>query len=422
MNIKKIVISIIVVFLCLGIALGVVLNSISTKKLDITDVNDVLMTAETNWYLDLGEAFHSGKDYGFDFVIVDNNDNVMMTSSEGLNETLQEAVKKQDTIVDIDIDRKTVGKLIIYNNTQNQIQEVKNKIALCFFVCFIILIGITTAYLIYLNQRIIKPFQKLNRFAANVAAGNLDIPLDMDKGNVLGAFTQSFDIMREELMKARESERKANESKKELVVSLSHDIKTPLASIKVIAELMAVQAKEVRQQEKLNTIWKKADQIELLTTNLFNSTLEELSELKVVPTEEESSVLREMIDGADYHHKVKAFIIPDCIIQCDKIRMQQVLDNIISNSYKYAGTQIEITLELKDGFLQIHIHDDGDGVSEEEIMLVMRKYYRGKNGEGKTGSGIGLYVSKYFMEKMEGELVPQNTEKGFLVTIFLKLA
>ncbi|PRR82758.1 HAMP domain-containing sensor histidine kinase [Clostridium vincentii] len=422
MNIKKIVISIIGVFLCLGIALGLTLNHISTDELHITDVNDVLMTAETNWYLDLEEAFDSGKDYGFDFVIVDNNDNVMMTSSEGLNEKLQEAIKKQDTIVDIDIDRKTVGKLIIYNNTQNQIQEVKNKILLCLLVSFIILIGITASYMIYLNQRIIKPFHKLNRFAGNVAAGNLDIPLDMDRGNVLGAFTQSFDIMREELMKARESERKANESKKELVVSLSHDIKTPLASIKVIAELMAVQATEVRQQEKLNTIWKKADQIELLTTNLFNSTLEELSELKVVPTEEESNVLRDMIDGADHNHKVKAFIIPDCIILCDKIRMQQVLDNIISNSYKYAETQIEITLELKDGFLQIHIHDDGDGVSEEEILFVMRKYYRGKNGEGKTGSGIGLYVSKYFMEKMEGELVPENTVKGFLITIFLKLA
>jgi len=422
MNIKKIVISIIGVFLCLGIALGLSLRGISTHKVNITDVNDVLMTVEDNWNGDLKEMFQDVKDYGFDFVIVDNNGNTIIASSEGLNETLQEAIKNMDTIVDIDIDKETVGKLIIYNNTENQIGEVKNKIALCFIVCFIILLGITIVYLSYLNEKIMKPFQKLQRFAGNVAAGNLDMPLVMDKGNAFGAFTESFDIMREELLKAKESEKKANKSKKELVASLSHDIKTPLASIKVMSELMAVQATQEKQRAKLDNIWKKADQIELLTTNLFHSTLEELNELKVVSTEEESNILREMIDSADYNHKVKAFTILGCIIKCDKLRMQQVIDNIISNSYKYAGTEIEITSEVKDEFLQIHIHDNGDGVSEDELTLVITKYYRGKNSNGKTGSGIGLYVSKYFMEKMEGRLILKNTEEGFLVTICLKLA
>ena len=89
---------------------------------------------------------------------------------------------------------------------------------------------------------VFKPFKKLQSFAVNVARGNLDIPLKMDKNNPFGAFTESFDIMREELAAARQSEYAANRSKKELVASLSHDIKTPVASIKAVSELMLMRA------------------------------------------------------------------------------------------------------------------------------------------------------------------------------------
>ena len=82
-----------------------------------------------------------------------------------------------------------------------------------------------SAWAVYCSR--LTPFRKLRRFARDVAAGNLDIPLEMDSYGSFGAFTESFGLMREELKKARENERAADQSKKELVASLSHDINTP---------------------------------------------------------------------------------------------------------------------------------------------------------------------------------------------------
>jgi len=278
------------------------------------------------------------------------------------------------------------------------------------------------SYLIYINKKVLAPFDKLKTFARNVAAGNLAIPLSMDEDNVFGAFTESFDIMREELAKSRENERRANESKKELVASLSHDIKTPLASIKAIAELMEVQLQEEKFKNKVNTIWNKADQIELLTNNLFHATLEELKELKVENQEEASGILGAMLQNCDYLHRIDKYEVPECLIICDKLRLQQVFDNIISNSYKYANTNIIVTFQIKEDNLEIRIQDFGQGVDDEDLPLLFTKYYRGQNSEGRSGAGIGLYISKYFIEKMGGRIEALNENPGFCVRIEIPLA
>ena len=86
-------------------------------------------------------------------------------------------------------------------------------------------------------------------FAERIADGNLDIPLKMDRQNLFGAFTESFDIMRTELKKSRIAEANANESKKELVAKLSHDIKTPIASIKAASEVGAALSPDKKNRE-----------------------------------------------------------------------------------------------------------------------------------------------------------------------------
>ena len=94
--------------------------------------------------------------------------------------------------------------------------------------------------------------------------------------------------------------------------------------------------------KQLNTIYSKAEQINLLVTDMFHATLEELQELKVTVTEELSDVLDGMIANVNYDDQINCDPIPECIILTDVTRLQQVLDNILSNSYKYAGTAVTI--------------------------------------------------------------------------------
>jgi len=271
----------------------------------------------------------------------------------------------------------------------------------------------------YCERRVLLPFRKLRRFAQNIAAGNFDIPLEMDRHGGFGAFTESFDLMREELYRARENERQASQSKKELVASLSHDIKTPVASIKAVAELMM--AKSPQSAGQLGVILAKADQIDLLITNMFHAALEEMAQLQVVQEEAPSTLLYELLQCADYDRKIRPFTIPECIVKMDRSRLQQVFDNIVSNSYKYAGTGITVTARYEGRFLAVEVRDTGPGVAPDELPLLFEKFHRGGNAAGKSGAGLGLYIAKHLMNKMDGDIVCQQDEGGFAIKILLAM-
>ena len=91
------------------------------------------------------------------------------------------------------------------------------------------------------------------------------------------------------------------------------------------------------------------------------------------------------------------------------------------NSYKYADTDMSVASEISGDYLVIRISDNGPGVKEEEIPLLTEKFKRGSNAVDKDGAGLGLYLTNYFVEKMNGKLGLRNLEKGFEVAVYLRL-
>lgn len=390
----------------------------ATEPLDTVLINEILY--ETKQSYKNSDAF---KTYdGIEYTVFDGNEDILFSSADNLCRSLNEAVANRDTIIDIYIDGEAAGKLVIDNNTDKAVSSKQTDT----IKVIIITIGIQTVicigYIIYIYFNVIKPFRKLSGFAERVASGNLDIPLEMDRQNIFGAFTESFDIMRTELKRARIAEAKANKSKKELVAKLSHDIKTPVASIKAVSELGLATAQNENQAKSFETIISKSDQINNLVTNLFTATLEELQELSVNPSDLESTVVSELICNADYLGKAEIQHIPDCIIYADKLRLQQVFDNIFANSYKYANTDICVTAKRLEDALCISVCDYGGGVSESELAVIKEKFRRGNNSGSIEGAGLGLYISDYFMGKMGGSLEISNENGGLKATVILKLS
>ncbi|KMY28532.1 histidine kinase [Lysinibacillus xylanilyticus] len=421
MRINLIIVVILVVF-AVGITFSIsTINNKNISEVDLVAINDVVKIVEKNWGQVSEEIFH-GSDIKQQFSIIDQLGNVIYQTSGNHFNNIYDAIKNRDTFIDLKQNNEIVGKVIICNNEQEIVEQMKNELITSISLIFGLLMIISILYITYIYRTLLKPFQQLRIFATNVARGNLDIPLNMDKYNYFGAFTESFDLLREELDAARQREYESNRSKKELVATLSHDIKTPVASIKAVSELMLVQAKDEKVIKQVNTIYSKAEQINLLVTDMFHATLEELQQLKLRVTEESSEVLVDMIENVNYDHQIVYDSIPQCIILTDPVRMQQVIDNIISNSYKYAGTKVTIKSQIKQGYLELHIMDLGSGISEEELPLLFNKYYRGTNVEGKNGSGLGLYISKYFMENMYGQISCYNRHDGFTVVLKIKLA
>ena len=184
-----------------------------------------------------------------DYVVLDENGNLLYKTKSGLSESVNEAITHRDTILNITTDSGIVGKVIIYNDGAQTLQAQKRTAIIILSVAIIISGGICIAYAVYMYVTMIRPFRKLKGFAERIAGGNLDIPLEMDKRNLFGAFTENFDIMRSELKKARIAEAQAQQSKKELVAKLSHDIKTPVASIKAVSDRTCDNRQRKRQSQ-----------------------------------------------------------------------------------------------------------------------------------------------------------------------------
>lgn len=421
MKVRLVIVTILVVFSAGLVFSIVVIKNKHISEVDLVAINDVVKTVEKNWGQINEETFYNS-DSKQPFSIIDHSGKVIYQTQDNHFINLYDSMKNRDTMIDLEQNNKIVGKIIFLNREQEKVQQMKKELVTSISLIFVIFMIVSILYVLYLYKTILKPFKQLQHFAKSVARGNLDIPLNMARNNYFGAFTESFDLLREELDAARQREYESNRSKKELVATLSHDIKTPVASIKAISELMLLRAEDDKIMKQVNTIYSKAEQIDLLVTDMFHATLEELQQLKLTVTEESSEVLVDMIENVNYDDRVVYDSIPPCMILIDPLRMQQVIDNVISNSYKYAGTKVAVQSKINKDYLELHIIDFGPGISEEELPLLFNKYYRGKNVQGKNGSGLGLYISEYFMENMNGHIRCYNREDGFTVILEIKLA
>ncbi|MCX4298712.1 MAG: HAMP domain-containing sensor histidine kinase [Lachnospiraceae bacterium] len=390
------------------------LGKMERVRQDPVQVNECLHAVEDNWS---NEAAYVNT---LPFALLDTDGVLLYRNAESISSSINEAIQNNDLILDVVVEDVTVGKMIIHNETAERINGYRTRIL--WIVCGVgaLQLLLVLAFYFYLKKRIIRPFQKLGDFAVRVADGNLDLPLTMDRRHIFGSFTEAFDLMRGELKKARFAEKKANDDKKEMVAKLSHDIKTPVASIKSTAEFGYEAAADERTKEMFRRINTKSDQLTTLVGNLFTSSVQDITEIDVNSGNYPSDILPALIQHADYLGKANQVSVPDCRIFADKLRLQQSFDNIFMNSYKYAGTEITVDVRLEEAYLVIKITDCGEGVKPEELPLLKEKYKRGSNTKEKEGAGLGLYLTDYFLVKMDGKLVLQNAEPGFAAVIYLR--
>ena len=414
---KTMIVAAFILTLVIEIAAGLYLTSqIRDLEMDPVKVNECMYSVTENF--GNTEAY----DRSLDYVVIDTAGNVLFRTREGLSESVNAAIRDRGLILDLVRDGQPAGKVIFYYGMRDQIAAFKRMLLTGLIVISILQVVLLVLWYIYYRRTILRPFKDLNQFAERVAQGNLDLPLSMDKGHVFGAFSESFDLMRAELKKARAAEKKASDDKKEMVAKLSHDIKTPVASIKSTSEIGLEVTKEERTRKMFGVINDKTDQIKTLVDNLFNSSVQDITEIAVNPGMQPSSVLTGLIERADYLNRVNAFEIPACNVFADKLRLQQVFDNIFMNSYKYADTEIEVSSQIAGDYLVIRFRDRGPGVAEEELPLLTEKYRRGSNASDRDGAGLGLYLTDYFLEKMDGQLGLKNADPGFEVSVYLRLS
>ena len=280
-------------------------------------------------------------------------------------------------------------------------------------------LGFMGVLLLYVYFSILRPFDKLKGFADEIAKGNFSLPLDYERSNYFGSFTWAFDSMRREITKARTCEREAIENNKTVIATLSHDIKTPIASIRAYAEGLEANLDSTpeKRAKYLAVLMRKCDEVSALTNDLFLHSLADLEKLKMTAEPVElGAFLRQAVDEISGEKGDVIYARPagEITVAADRNRLMQLCENIINNARKYAGTEVSITVSQQEGCGVIVFRDRGGGIPDEDMPFITDKFYRGHNCGNRQGSGLGLYIVRYICEQLGGELTLRNHPEGGL--------
>lgn len=349
---------------------------------------------------------------------------------------LTHSAESADTRSEQIVDANEISQLIEMGETakaQQKLSELQQTLRAPFttntipktaiIICILSVLCICTVF-IYVYTRILRPFDKMKDFASEISKGNFDVPLKYERTNYFGAFTWAFDSMRKEIKSARMAEHEAIENNKTVIATLSHDIKTPIASIRAYAEGLEanMDSSPERRTRYLQVLMKKCDEVTALTNDLLLHSLSEMGRIEI-KTEEFELIpfMEQTIEDITADKKDVIFTKPDFspVVTADKKRMTQLVENLINNSRKYGKTDINISMAQKDGNVQITFADKGSGIPDEDMPFITDKFYRGKNSGSENGSGLGLYIVKYITEQTGGTLELQNTYPGLKVTVSL---
>ena len=283
-------------------------------------------------------------------------------------------------------------------------------------MCTLTIIFMAMVFLyVYLN--ILRPFDKMKDYASEIAKGNFDLPLNYERSNYFGAFTWAFDSMRKEITRSRMAEREAIKNNKTVIATLSHDIKTPITSIRAYAEGLEanLDTSPERRSRYLEVLMRKCDEVTALTNDLFLHSLSDLNMLQMQPEEFELvPFLKQSISEISAENEDVVFRNPDIspVIYADRKRINQIVENLINNSRKYAKTDITVSITQSDDTVSIHFRDKGSGIPDEDMPFITDKFYRGKNKGNENGSGLGLYIVKYIAEQSGGSIELINHTSG----------
>lgn len=301
------------------------------------------------------------------------------------------------------------------------------------FIHLFILILTTIALTLYIYKDINKAINQLKRATNEIKNGNLDFEIRKHLDDELGNLSDTLEEMRIKLKHSLEMQQKYEENRKNLISNISHDLKTPIMSIKGYIE--GIQDGIADSPEKIDkyihTVYEKAKDMEELIDELFlfsrldlqkedfNFQSIDLIEFLQYSVEDLSFNL-EKIGG-----KIKLKAGEPIFVRVDLQKLKRVIVNIVENAIKYRKKEplnIEIYVQQEEEAVVIEIRDNGKGISKENIPYIFDRFYRGDKSRNTAivGSGLGLAISKQIIEKHGGKIWAES-EKGIGTSIFFSL-
>lgn len=299
-------------------------------------------------------------------------------------------------------------------------------------ISLVIFIGLVSYGLSrFIVRRILAPLKELERGAQAVQLGNLSVRLSHQGNDEFTPAISAFNLMTDKLSQSLR-EREATETRrKELIASISHDIRTPLTAIRAYVEGLLDHVADTPEKEEhyLRVILKKSEVLERLIEQQLLLTKMDLGEkaLPLVPIDL-SKLVTDFVDenrllwekqGADFHIEIKGAHM----MAGNELLLERILENLITNSIRYKKEErvkIDIRVESSGDRVLLTVADNGNGVPEEALSHLTEAFYRADLARSHTdkGSGLGLAIVKRAVTLMHGTLAMDNcTPHGLLIQI-----
>lgn len=283
----------------------------------------------------------------------------------------------------------------------------------------IILLALSSYFTRRMNRVVMEPLGELVRGAERIKSGNLREEIRYQGEEEFENLCQTFNSMQKTILEDQEERVKTEKARTDMVTGISHDLRTPLTSIQGYIKGIIDGVANTREKRMLylRTAYESTEDMNRLLQKLFDFSRLESGQMpfcmvKVDLAELTDSCVaqKETLFGEE---KVKFRFqreeIPEILLDVEQYR--RVFDNLLENSMKYTNVcqvKIEIEISHTGDAVQLEWKDNGPGVPDEKLDKIFERFYRCDDARNQKGSGVGLYVVEYIMERHGGSIQAEN--------------
>ncbi|WP_035321941.1 sensor histidine kinase [Peribacillus kribbensis] len=334
--------------------------------------------------------------------------------------------------------RGTEGSLFFISDASSLAKFVRSFFPGLFIGLILILIITNGLLTYYVSRSIIRPIRELQKAAKEIKDGNLDDKIEPMSKDELGQLALGFDKMRVRLKESMELQSAYEDNRKELIANISHDLKTPITTIKGYVEGIrdGVANSPARMERYIQTIYNKAIDLDHMIDELF---LYSKLDLQRLPFHFEfiqfDHYIQDFVEELQFDVEDMNVVVSleieknrDYSVLGDREHLKRVISNIVNNSLKYnEKVNKKLSFHLSDiqSHIQLSIKDNGPGISAENLPLIFDRFYRADLARGteKGGSGLGLSIAKRIIEEHKGSIWAESrVGHGTMISFTLKKA
>ena len=330
----------------------------------------------------------------------------------------------------------TWGIVYLLAETNRMLPEVQDYLVSFRIMSLVIIALMVICLIIWADKCFFAPMRNLRKALKTITEGNLACEVKEDYEEELGGLCRDFENMRIHLKEAIDDKMRYDRDTKELISNISHDLKTPLTTIKGYVEgiLDGVADSPDKMDRYLKTVYNKANDMERLIGEL---TLYSKIDTNEIPYnfikinvkayfDDCAEEIRTELESRNFVLTYLNYVPDDVCLIADPEQLYRVINNIISNSIKYnnkARGVINIRVREEKEYIHLEIEDNGQGVSPEEAGRIFERFYRtdASRNSRTGGSGIGLSIVKKIVEAHGGTIwAVSNKNVGLTMHILLR--